>query len=121
MNRSVRTLLFSVLLLSFVGCSAQATTKDDELERENAERLAEKEGIPSDQQRPRSRCDGVWDCTKTVFTDFVYLPVRVVRGMTGDVETYRQQRQAQASAEVDDTADDTNATKNDTEEAKDEE
>jgi hypothetical protein len=68
------------------------------MEAEEAARVADKEGVPADAGAPPKRCDGVWDCTKTVFLDFVYLPVNVVRGMTGDVQTYREQKSASTPA-----------------------
>ena len=75
----------SLALLTLIACSARAPEQQDDLAREEAARLAEKEGIPAYTEAPPKRCEGVWDCTKTIFTDFVYLPVNVVRGMSGDV------------------------------------
>jgi hypothetical protein len=89
----------ALALLALAACSAQAPAPEDELEREESARLADKEGIPADEAAPAARCSGVWDCTKTVFTDFVYLPVNVVRSMSGDVQTtYQQQRSAPADS-----------------------
>jgi len=95
-QRSIGTLRLTLLLMA---CAAQSAPQPGEVGGEEAARIAEEEGVPAETGRPAPRCDGVWDCTKTIFTDFVYLPVNVARGMGSDVQTYREQKAAAPATE----------------------
>lgn len=73
----------AALVCGLSGCSTQTgAQKIDSSEPIAAAEARDEPGGP-----PPSRCNGIWDCTKTVFTDFVYLPVRIARGVSGDART----------------------------------
>jgi hypothetical protein len=75
-------LALAALSTATFACSTQASAPE-----EGSEPIAQAEVRDEPGGPPSSRCSGVWDCTKTVVTDFIYLPVRVARGISGDVRS----------------------------------